>query len=462
MSSIQSTTPPVSLENVVCPRISCDLVIKRVTLLTGEDAAPQQFDAAIGINGDRIAWMGAATDAPPAREVLDLPGRVVMPGFVNVHTHSALNMVRGVAIDSGFAPSYTRGIPNAMDLTPDDAIALARLGAIEALLFGSTLIGEHFVHMDACLPELAKIGMRIHASERLHDVDFGAVANGQWRFDAAIGDALLESNINLHARWHGAASGRIAVQFAAHAADTCSMPYLQRIAAVAGEHGSVVNTHLAQSTGEVERVHARTGMSPAEVMDRAGLLGPRLLCGHCIYLTDADIALMKRSGAHMVHIPKANAASGRLAPTPKLHAAGINMTLATDTQHGDMIELMRWALATARVQVGKIDDVWQPAQVFAMATRNGARALGLEHDIGSLAPGKKADLVVVDFRRPHLQPAPNVLGNLVHTATGRDVEMVFVDGRCVARDGRSTMVDMDEIVLEANRVAKRLWEKAKS
>ena len=127
-----------------------------------------------------------------------------------------------------------------------------------------------------------------------------------------------------------------------------------------------------------------------------------------------------------------------------------------------MIELMRWALATARVQVGKIDDAWQPAWVFNMATRNGARALGLEHEIGSLAVGKKADLVIVDFRRPHLQPAPNALGNLVHNATGRDVEMVFVDGHCVARDGRPTMVDMDEILTDANRVAARLWEKAKS
>jgi 5-methylthioadenosine/S-adenosylhomocysteine deaminase len=436
-----------------------DLLLTNVTLLTGEDADPIRRDAAIGVVGDRVTWIGAATDAPPAREVLDLPGRVVTPGFVNVHTHSALNMVRGVAIDSGFAPSYTRGLPNAMDLTPDDAIALARLGALEALLFGSTLIGEHFVHMDACLPELAKLGLRVHGSLRLHDVDFAAVANGQWNFETAIGDALLQCNLDLRARWHGSESGRVSVQFAAHAADTCSLPFLKRIATAAT--GSIVNTHLAQSTSEVERVRARTGMTSAQVMNEAGLLGPSLLCGHCIYVTDDDIARMARAGAHVVHIPKANAASGRLAPTPKMHAAGLNLTLATDTQHGDMIELMRWALATARVQVGKIDDAWQPAQVFAMVTRNGARALGLEAELGSLAIGKKADLVVVDFRRPHLQPAPNILGNLVHTGTGRDVEHVYVDGRCVVRDGRPTLVDMEAILADANRVSARLWKNAR-
>ncbi len=437
-----------------------DTLLTRVTLLTADLERPVVHDGAIGISGDRIAWIGAAGDAaPPARAVLDLPGRVVIPGLVNVHTHSALNMVRGVAIDSGFAPSYTKGIPNAADLTPDDAIALTRLGALEAMLFGSTLIGEHFVHMDACLPELAKLGLRVHASVRLHDVDFRAVANGQWIFDAGIGDDLLARNVAMHERWHGAENGRIAVQFAAHAADTCSESYLRRIAAAADR--SIVNTHLSQSKVENERVKARTGKTSAEVFDAVGLLNQRLLCGHCIYVSDNDITRMAGSRVNVVHIPKANASSGRLAPTAKMQTAGLNMTLATDTQHADMIELTRWALVTARVQTGGVDDGWQPAHVFAMATINGARALGLGDELGSLHAGKKADLVVLDFRRPHLQPAPNPLGNLVHTAQGRDVEHVFVDGRCIVRDGRATLVDGEAIMAEAQRVAKRLWENAR-
>jgi 5-methylthioadenosine/S-adenosylhomocysteine deaminase len=439
-----------------------DLLLKNVTLLTAEPSAAIVRDGVIGIRGDRIAWLGSACDAAvEAEQVLELPGRVVTPGFVNVHTHSALNMVRGVAIDSGFAPSYTKGLPNALDLAPEDAAALAQLGALEAMLFGSTLIGEHFVHVEACLPELAKLGLRVHASVRLHDVDFRAVANGQWTFDDRIGDALLGTNIAMRERWHGAAEGRVAVQFAAHAADTCSVPFLRRVRDAARAANAIVNTHLAQSTVEVERVKARTGMTPAEVFEDVGLLDEHLLCGHCIYVSDADIARMARAGAHVVHIPKANAASGRMAPTAKLRAAGLNLTLATDTQHADMIELMRWALSCARLQIGKVDDSWQPADVFAMATLNGATAVGLAHEIGSLAVGKKADLVVLDFRRPHLQPAPNALGNLVHTAQGRDVEHVFVDGRCVVRDGRPALVDGEEILARAIRVAEKLWEKAK-
>lgn len=437
-----------------------DLLISDVTLLTADTAQPTLTAAALGVRGDRIAWIGAAAAAPPAREVMRLPGRVVIPGLINTHTHSAFSMVRGVAADLGFAPSYTKGIPNALDLTPDDAIALARLGALEAMLFGSTLIGEHFVHMEACLPELAKLGMRVHASLRLHDVDFRRVASGAWEYSDTQGDALLAANVEMHSAWHGKEEGRIAVQFAAHAADTCSDAYLKRVAAVAQSRSAIVNTHLAQSKVELERVRARSGRTPVQAFAEAGLLDARLLCGHCIYVDAEDIRRMARAKVHVVHIPKCNAASGRLAPTPAMAAAGLNLTLATDTQHGDMIELMRWALATARIGNGGIDDTWQPETVFAMATLNGARALGLEDVLGSLTVGKKADFVVLDFRRPHLVPAPDPLGNLVHTGLGRDVEHVFVDGRAIVRDGRATLVDQDAIMAEAARVAQKLWSKA--
>ena len=437
-----------------------DIVIKGVTLLTADPARPQLRDGALGLLGDRIAWLGSSAEAPPAREMLSLPGRVVIPGLINPHTHSAFTMVRGVAADLGFAPSYTKGIPNALDLTPDDAIALAKLGALEAMLFGSTLIGEHFVHMPACLPELAKLGLRVHASVRLHDVDFRKVAQGAWEYDATQGDALLMDNLDLYSRWHDKENGRVAVQFAAHAADTCSDAYLKRVATEAKLRDAVVNTHLAQSKVELERVRARNGMSPVETFAEAGLLDHKLLCGHCIYVDAPDIARMAAAKVHVVHIPKCNAASGRLAPTPDMLAAGLNMVLSTDTQHGDMIELMRWALATARIRSGKIDDTWQPELVFEMATINGARALGLESELGSLAVGKKADFVVLDFRRAHLTPAPDPLGNLVHTGLGRDVEQVFVDGRCIVRDGRATLVDQDAIIADANRVAQALWSNA--
>jgi 5-methylthioadenosine/S-adenosylhomocysteine deaminase len=188
------------------------------------------------------------------------------------------------------------------------------------------------------------------------------------------------------------------------------------------------------------------------------ILNNRFMGGHCIYLTPSDIALMAAAGAHAIHIPKCNAASGRMAPTPAIKRAGINIALATDTQHGDMVELMRWTLATARLQEGGVTDDWQPRHVFHMATLGGAKALGMDAEIGSIELDKKADLVIFNANRPHLRPHVNPLGVLVHTGQGRDVDIVIVEGHIVVENGRPTCVDMEDVCAKAEKACRELWE----
>jgi 5-methylthioadenosine/S-adenosylhomocysteine deaminase len=305
---------------------------------------------------------------------------------------------------------------------------------------------------------MAELGMRLCPSWRIHDVDFADVAHGRWTHRPAIGATTLRAAMELYQRWKG--HPRVTVNLAAHAVDTCSDGLLREIAELAGRHGLIVSTHLSQSRVELDRVRDRTGKTSAEVLEEVGLLNSRLMAGHCLYLTDSDIGRLARSGAHVVHIPKCNAASGRLAPTPKFTRAGINIALATDTQHGDMVELMRWALVTARVQTGGVDDEWQPHHVFHMATLGGAKALGMADSIGSIEVGKRADLVVFDFQRPHLTPQVNPLGNLVHTGHGRDVAMVLVDGEILVENSRPTRVDMEVICGEAEAAAREVWGNA--
>jgi 5-methylthioadenosine/S-adenosylhomocysteine deaminase len=364
-------------------------------------------------------------------------------------------MVRGVAADVGFAPSYTPGIPKGTRVNPQQARALARLGALEALLFGSTVIGDNFVHADICTEAMVELGMRLCPSWRIHDVDFARVAHGDWHHSAAIGQKTLDAGLALHERWAG--HPRVRVNLAAHAVDTCSDGFLKEVAAASNKLGLTVSTHLGQSQVEVDRVRERSGKSSTEVLEEVGLLNERLMGGHCIYVSESDAHKMAAAGAHAVHIPKCNATSGRLAPTPMLKRAGVNMALATDTQHGDMVELMRWALVTARVQEGGVSDEWQPGDVFHMATMGGAKALGMADEIGSLQVGKAADLVVFDANRPHLRPHVNPLGNLVHTGQGRDVRMVVVAGEVLVEDGRPTKVDMDTVCAEAETAAQQLW-----
>jgi 5-methylthioadenosine/S-adenosylhomocysteine deaminase len=433
-----------------------DLLLTNATILTADNASPELRDACIGIKDGLIAWIDRA--APVGCTIvrrIDLYGHVITPGFINSHLHAILTMVRGVASDEGFAPSYTPGIPKGTDLTPRQARAMARLGAAEAMMFGSTLIGDNFVHADIGVEVMEEMGLRLCPSWRIHDVDFAKVANGEWHHDPKIGAQTLNAGIALFETWKD--HPRVHVNLAAHAADTCSDGFLREIANFAHQHDLRISTHLGQSTAEVDRVFQRSGKTSTQVFEDAGLLNDRLLAGHCIFVTDDDIARMAAAGVHVVHIPKANAASGRFAPTPKFMQAGMNIVIATDTQHGDMIELMRWALVTGRVQAGGVSDAWQPRQVFEMATINGARALGLEDRLGSLKVGKQADLVVLDFRQPHLVPMISPLGNLVHTAHGRDVRMVMIGGKFVVEDGKPTKVDIDEICHEAEVVSRELW-----
>ena len=441
-----------------------DLVLRGVTALTADPVHPVIDDAVIGIRGDRIGLLASAADAPSdivAARLLDLPDRVVTPGFVNVHTHAILTMCRGMAEDMGTAPAYTPGVPRGSDVTPEEAIALARLGALEAMLFGSTLINDTYVHADLTVGPMAELGLRVFTCGRIHDVDFTQVADGRWEHDRRIGDATLDAALTLHDAWHGKANGRIGVPLSPHAPDTCSDELLRRVAEVSHIRRIPVNTHLAQSRVEVERVRARSRKHPAELLEDTGLLDERLLAAHCIYLDDAHVERVGRAGVTVAHVPKGNATGGMMAPTPKLRRAGARLALGTDNMHADMIEVMRWALAVGRVQEGAITDDWQPADALGMATLDGARAMGLADDLGSLVVGKKADLAVLDFRRPHLTPRTSALGNLVHTAHGRDVEMVIVDGRVVVENGHATLVDEEQIRRAATRAARNLWARAR-
>ena len=442
-----------------------DAVILGATLLTSDPARPVIADGALGIVGNRIAFVGARAELPmdvAAARVLQAEGRVVTPGFINVHTHAVLSLMRGVALDMGFAPAYTRGVPHGHDISEDEAVALARLGALEAMTFGSTAMVDSYVHAHVTLPAMADLGLRVWSCTRFHDVDFTRVHEGVWRHEAAIGESCIAQTRALMQAHHGANNGRTHVMLAPHAPDTCSDELLGKVAALARETGLTVWTHLSQSRLENDVIAKRCGCTPTQLLERVGLLNDKLIAAHCIYLTDDDIARLAASGMTVAHVPKGNATGGAMAPTPRLKQAGARIALATDNLTQDMTEAMRWSLAVARLQLGAVSDRWQPRDAFAMATAAGATALGRAHDLGRLATGHLADFVVFDFRRAHLTPLIDPLGTLVHDGCGRDVEHVFVDGRQVIAAGEPTFADARKIRSEAQRAAQVLWQRARA
>lgn len=445
--------------------MALDVALLGGTVLTADPGRPVITDAVIGIHGNRIVAMGTRAEFPPeieAGRVLVLPGRVITPGFVNLHTHAVLSLMRGIALDMGFAPAYTRGVPHGHDISEDEAVALARLGALEAMTFGSTVMVDSWVHAHLTLPAMAEIGLRVWSCSRFHDVDFTRVHEGIWKHDPRIGEECIAATRRLMKAHHGGAGGRMNVMLAPHASDTCTDELLLEVGALARESGSRVWTHLSQSPLENRVIRERSGCTPTELLERSGLLNERLIGAHCIYVNDGDIRRMAASGMTVAHIPKGNATGGAMAPTPAMQKEGVRIGLATDNLTQDMTEAMRWALAVARIQIGSVSPDWQPATAFAMATGAGARALGMEQHLGCLAPGRLADLVVFDFRRPHLTPLLDPLGTLVHDAGGRDVEHVFVDGRQVIENGNPTMVDGERIRHDAQRAAEGLWARARA
>lgn len=440
----------------------CDLLIEGAHILTGDEGQNEIAEGRIAIAGDRIALIEpvSAGPAPLAAKVIQGRGLLALPGLINTHTHAVLSLVRGVAEDMGFAPAYTRGVPQSYMITAGEAVALARLGALEALKFGTTLICDTYMHPLATVPAMGELGLRVVAGNFLHDVDFSGLPEGRWEHDAALGAHRLADAVELAERHHRTMGGRVLIQMAPHAPDTCSTPFLKQIAEANGRLGLRMAIHLAQSPREVARIREREGRTPIELLDEIGMLDDRLVAAHCIAMTDTDIARAGKARIHVAHVPKGNAGGGMMARTTALREAGANLGLATDNLLGDMIEAMRWALCIGRLQTGEVSAAWQPADVFAMATMNGARAMGMDAQLGSLRPGKKADIVLLDIARPQFTPLLSALGNLVHYGQGAMVRHSIINGRIVLRDGFAVFADEAAIMRDAQAAAEALWRRA--
>lgn len=440
---------------------ACDLLITGGLVVTLDREDRVIADGAVAVTADRIVAVDT-TAVLEARFVprrrLDATGRIVMPGLVNTHNHTPLMVVRGMAEDLGFAPMYTPNIPQGHQLSAEEVHLLARLGAYELLRFGSTTVVDYYRHPEACARAHADAGLRAVVAGRIHDADPASLARGVWRYDRAIGEATLRENLDLIAHWDGYEGGRIRCGLAPHAPDTCSRELLEEVARLAARSDRVLHTHLGQSQQEVAQVERRDGRRPVELLDEVGLLGPRLVAGHCIWLESEEITRVGRAGVRVAHAPIGNAASGTIAPIRALEAAGALITLGTDTKSGDLFEGMRMAIAAARLRGAGYEVNARTA--LRWATVNGAAALGLAGEVGALAPGMKADLLLLDAWAPNLRPIVDGIGVIVHSGVGANVETVFVDGRVVLEGGRPTRFDGEEVVAAAQEVATRLWRKS--
>jgi 5-methylthioadenosine/S-adenosylhomocysteine deaminase len=445
--------------------VSAPVVLHGTTVVTGDDAGTILYDAAILIERGRITALGSAADVlarASGAEPVDASGCAVFPGFANTHTHLLRVLARGIYEDLSppHQPPFTGGLaplPLPRTTAEEDRV-LARLGALEAIRSGTTLVLEEGNGLDAYAGALADTGLRLVLCERTWDRARASIGQpGPFEVDTALGEAGLARIRAFHARWHGAAEGRVQAGLAAWAPDMASPELLGRLRKMQDELGCLASIHLNQVWGEVAAVREQRGMPPTEYLARTGFLSERLVAAHCRCMSAEEERALGAAGVTVAINPAIAARRGLAANVDELERAGCRVTLGTDNMAEDMVEVTRTAMFMERV---RRRDGRQPTPEAALrwATRNGYRALGIA-DGGWLGPGQRADLVVVDLRRPHLTPALRVVSDFVHNAQAADVRSVMVDGRWLMRDHRVVTLDETAIVAEAERIARAAWSR---
>jgi len=437
------------------------LLIRGGTILTMNDRL-EIVEGDLSIRDGRIAAIAPAIDAPHDR-VVSARGGYVLPGLIQTHIHLCQTLFRGYADDLPLMDWLrTRVWPMEAAHTPDTLRASARLAAAELLASGTTaVLTMETVHdTDVVFEEIAASGLRATIGKCM--MDFDAQVPKRLREETR---ASIDESVAIRTRWEGAANGRLRAAFAPRFAVSCSRELLESVASLSEAGGALVHTHASESRDEIAIVKAISGgMANVEYLASLRLASPRLCAAHCVWVDDREQALLAEHDVRVMHCPGSNLKLGSgVAPVAEMRARGITVSLGADgaacNNRLDMFEEMR--LAAVLQAMRKQPGVLAARDVLWMATRAGARTLELEHEIGSLEVGKKADLIVVDRDRPHLAPGPDPYSTLVYAARGSDVRTTVVDGELLVDDFAPLGLDRAEIVARARRAAGDLAARAR-
>ncbi|HIE12325.1 MAG TPA: amidohydrolase [Desulfotomaculum sp.] len=432
------------------------LLIKGVTVIPVTGADKLIRDGAVAVRDGEIVYVGPSSGVPGGFDGAEVYGgadMVALPGFVNAHTHAAMTLFRSYADDLPLMKWLEESIwPLEAKLSGEDVYWGTLLACAEMLSGGTTTFADMYFFMDRVAQAVEECGIRASLSRGLIGIAPGAQA------------ALAESREFIR-EWHGKAGGRITCMLGPHAPYTCPPDYLKQVISLAEELGVSVHIHVAETRQETDAIQKQYGCSPVFLLADTGLLDLPVLAAHCVHLSVADIEILARKGTTVAHSPESNMklASG-IAPVTRLLGAGVAVGLGTDgaasNNNLDMLEEMRSAALLQKVASG--DPEALPAYAaLEMATIGGARALGLGDKIGTIEVGKRADIILLNLRKPHLYPPHDVVAHVVYAAQAQDVDTVIVDGNVLVEAGWLRTVDTEAVMDNARRCARRLVGKPK-
>jgi 5-methylthioadenosine/S-adenosylhomocysteine deaminase len=429
------------------------LLVRGAWVLTMNPRLEVFSPGAVAIKGPEIVAVGPGAEIVARYKpdlMLDYPDGLILPGLINSHTHGAMALFRGLADDLPLEEWLNSHIfPAERHINRDFVYWGTRLAVAEMLLSGTTTFADMYLFADAVAQAVDETGIRAVVGEVLYD--FPSANYGPW-------DAGLRFTEDLITAWQGHPRVGVAVQ--PHAVYTCSPELLVKCGELAGRHLTRLIIHLSETATEVAQCRQRYGASPVGHLNRLGLVNERLVADHGVDLSEADLDILAAKGAGVAHCPESNMklASG-IAPVTDLRARGIPVGLGTDgCASNNNLDLLTEMDTAAKLQkVRTLDPTALPAtEALKMATLEGARVLGLEGEVGSLEPGKKGDLIVIDLNQPHLTPIYNPYSHLAYAATGADVQTTVVHGRVVVRDRQILTFDLEETLGHAREWARKV------
>lgn len=438
-----------------------DTVIIRGASVVTMDAERRVLKGDVRVEGDRITAVGDVSSGGVAH-VIDGTGCAVVPGFVQAHVHLCQALFRGMADELPLLRWLRERIwPLEGAHDARSMRASARLGLAEMLKGGTTTIFDlgSVHHQDAIFRAMKESGIRGFAGKSMMDAGLGVPKSMQESRTSS-----LKESLRLAEKWDGAAGGRLGYCFCPRFILSCSERLLRDVAREAERRGLRVHSHVAEHPGEKAEVRAALGMDDVDALAEWGLAGPHVVLAHGVQLTRAQMKKVAKAGTRIVHCPSANMklASG-IADVVAMRDAGIVVGLGADgapcNNRMDAWTELRQAALLAKVK--RLDAAALSAvDALAMATIDGARALGIDDQTGSIEVGKKADLMVVDLEGLHAQPGGDPITRLVYSCTASDVREVLVDGAWVVRSGEVQTLDEARVRKDAIREGKKVLARA--
>jgi 5-methylthioadenosine/S-adenosylhomocysteine deaminase len=423
------------------------------------DSANRILRGDLLINHGRIAEIGATDQS--ADVVIDAGGCAVIPGFVQTHIHLCQTLFRGAADDLALIDWLKKRVwPMEAAHTAASIAASARLGIAELIKGGTTcaLTMETVNHTSQVFQVVEETGFRATVGKCMMDKGDEVPQPLQEQTEQSVAESLA-----LLEQWHGQADGRIRYCFAPRFAISCTRELLEKVGELARERGVMIHTHASENRTECAMVEQESGLRNINYLESVGIAGKHVALAHCVHLSNDEIRALKSAGTNVAHCPSSNLKLGSgIAPITKLLEEGVSVSLGADgaacNNRLDMFTEMRTAALLQKALHGP--QVLPANRVLRMATIDGARALGLDAEIGSLEVGKRADVAVVNLDRLHTSPEAEIVSRLVYAAEASDVQSVVIDGRVVMGDRELLTIDEAGTVAEANAESELLQARA--